>query len=283
MAWTREQLFADISKEQIEFIVNIAFVRNLLLGLLALSLSYPIVHNILNRYSTGYQELNHAVQNTLLQHAVEALFFTLIYPGFTYLLLSFSFEEPFDENGVITAGAVDRYGVLFVLCVLIGAMYMVEIVLRYRKMNPLVLFHHMCTISMFIICTIFPTAAVYKVSILLVYFASYEILTFYGLVMKVLFPLHSATPRMMVAGMILFGITRPVQLAWILVVLIGSWKEHVKWQAIFLIIASLTIGAIQCAALRIHYGMWKRCVLRQRKYNNEHESNTSCAEIGSEV
>ena len=72
--------------------------------------------------------------------------------------------------------------------------------------------------------------------------------------MKALFPFHRASHDL------IWRYTRPVQLAWILLVLIGSREDHVKWQAIFQIIASLTIGAAQCYVLRIHYGMWRGCV-----------------------
>ncbi len=268
MTWTTEQLFADISSDDVDFF-NVAFARNATLCLLVLSLTYPTVHYILARFSTEYQHLKPAVQNTVLQHTVEALFFTISLPSTTYLFLSASFEEPYnyDENGgtlTFRLEAIGKFRALLTFMMMLTIMYCSELMLRYRKLNPLVLFHHMCTIMLALGCMIFPTAAFLKVNAALIYFANYEVLTFYGLVMKALLPFHRATPRMMMAGMLLFGVTRPVQLAWILIMLVGSWEDHVKWQVIFQLGSTLVIGLVQCMALKIHYKVWKRCLARQK-------------------
>jgi hypothetical protein len=75
--------------------------------------------------------------------------------------------------------------------------------------------------------------------------------------------MHKATPQVIFSGIVLFGSTRIIQLVWFLVIFIGSWKDHVLWQAIVQCIMMTIISIVQGMALKIHYSVWSRCAARQ--------------------
>ena len=145
------------------------------------------------------------------------------------------------------------------------SMYMIEIASRYNNTNPLVLVHHIVATIDALFVVFFPTIVMFKTSAVLVYFICFESLTFIGLVMHRLCPQSKATPRVMVAGMVCFGATRPVQLVWVFAAIFGSWNDDniVKWQGILQVCVTLIVTMIQIFSLKIHYFVWKRCLAKQ--------------------
>ena len=107
---------------------------------------------------------------------------------------------------------------------------------------------------------LFPTSVMLKTASVLVYFICFEALTFVGFFMYRIFPNSKYTPKVVLAGMICFGITRPLQVLWVGAAAFGSWSDGntVKWQAIFQIVVTTILTALQVFTLKIHYGVWKR-------------------------
>ena len=128
------------------------------------------------------------------------------------------------------------------LMISIMFIYMIELASRYLDPRPLIIFHHLVTIGDGLLIFLFPTSVMMKTGVILVYFICFEFLTFAGLVMYRLFPLSRATPKVIIAGMVCFGITRPVQLLWIIGVVFWSWNDEntVKWQALLQTIVTIS-------------------------------------------
>jgi hypothetical protein len=99
---------------------------------------------------------------------------------------------------------------------------------------------------------------------ILSYFICFEAPTFMGLFMYRIFPNSKVTPNVILFGMLCFGISRPLQVAWIGAAIFGSWNNEnvVKWQGVMMGIVALILTGIQLLTLKIHYGLWKRCVAR---------------------
>jgi hypothetical protein len=93
----------------------------------------------------------------------------------------------------------------------------------------------------------------------LVYFITYEAVTFVGLIMYRLCPANRATRPIIVAGMLIFGLSRPVQIVWILTSLAVSWEHLVVWHAECQIILAFVFTALQLYSLNIHYSLYKKC------------------------
>ncbi len=258
MTWNAKQIFATIPPDTFDILVNVEILQKIFLSFLCLCLSYPCLHLVLNRYVGPYKELPLDRKNVVIQHVVEATFFTLTLPLITYFFLCFNFKE-FDSIDAAIAIMRD----LTVLIYAFVCMYMIEIAMRFHTLNPLVLFHHLVTIGFSLILMVFPTTAFLKAGAILVYFSWFEILTFYGLIMNRFCPMHKATPLVIFSGMVLFGSTRIIQLTWFLVIFIGSWEKHALWQAIFQCIMIIIISLVQAMALKIHYSVWRRCVAKQ--------------------
>lgn len=270
MTWNVKQIFAAIPPNALDMAVNVELLRKFILSSLSLYVSYPVVHLILNRCVGPYEALPLDRKNIVIQHVVEAAFFTLTLPLSTYFFLCFNFKE-FDS---IDAAIAATRNLAIILLTFIF-MYMIEIALRFHRLNPLVLFHHMVTIVYGMSPLVFPTTAFLKTCAILTYFSWFEVLTFYGLIMNRFCPMHKATPRVMFSGIVLFGSTRIIQVVWFLVTFIGSWEEHVLWQAIFQCIMMIIISFVQVMALKIHYSVWRRCVARQLDCTPDVQSNKS--------
>jgi hypothetical protein len=270
MTWNVKQIFAAMPPNTVDSMVNVELLHKLLLAFLCLCVSYPCLHLILDRCVGPYKVLPLDRKNIVIQHVVEAAFFTLTLPLITYFFLCFNFKQ-FDSIDAALAMMRD----LSVLMYAFIFMYMIEIAMRFHTLNPLVLFHHLVTIGYTLTLLVFPTTAFLKAGVILVYFAWFEVLTFYGLIMNRFCPMHKATPRVIFSGIVLFGSTRIIQLAWFFVTFIGSWEEHVLWQAIFQCIMMIIISFVQLMALNIHYSVWRRCLARQLDFNPDPKGDKS--------
>ena len=67
--------------------------------------------------------------------------------------------------------------------------------------------------------------------------------------------------------MISFGITRPFQLLWVGAVVFGQWNDEytIKWQALMQLAVTCILTYLQIMTLKIHYGIWKRCIANKKK------------------
>ena len=192
-------------------------------------------------------------QLVVVHHSIEAIFLSLTFVPLTYLILSLNFEEQSLEalSNKVTALGVLMFGIII--------MYMIELASRFQNQRPLVVAHHLCAY----LNSIFPAFALstanLKASSLLVYFITYEAVTFVGLIMYRLCPTNRATRPTIMAGMVIFGLSRPVQIVWILTSLVVSWEHLIVWHAVSQIILSVVFTVLQLYSLNIHYSLYKKC------------------------
>ena len=139
-------------------------------------------------------------------------------------------------------------------------MYIMEIASRFANPRPLVVAHHLCTFLDGILTAFFVTTANVKAATLLVYLITFESLTFASLVVYRLCPTHRWTKPRILAGMVVFGSTRPIQFIWIIAGLVASWAHLVPWQAVLQITLTVVFTSLQLYALTIHYTLYKKCV-----------------------
>jgi len=173
--------------------------------------------------------------------------------SFSYIIFSLNFEKQSLNAFLHKATTVGT--LMFVIII----MYMVELAARFQSPRPLVVVHHLCALADALLAAVAPTTANMRAASLLVYFICFEALTFLGLVMYRLWPQHKATRPIILAGMLLFGLSRPVQVIWIFASLIVVWDDIEKWQAILQMVLTMLFTALQLYSLTIHYGMYKRC------------------------
>jgi hypothetical protein len=279
--WSIDQLlYVAIPPEVLLQMFDVTMVRNVFLSMLIVTLSYPLVHKALTFYfKTSYKEITSAPkQLVVLQHSVEALFLAIMLPVFSYKIVPLNFQV--QDNLEDFIADLRTVGTLMILIMFI---YMIELASRYLDPRPLIIFHHLVSIGDALLILFFPTSVMMKTGVILVYFICFEFLTFAGLVMYRLFPLNRATPKVIIAGMVVFGITRPAQLLWVFGAVFWSWNDEntVKWQAVVQIIATFTVTSVQIYSLKIHYSVWKRCIKKQKGKGQQTEHNTPQVHICS--
>jgi hypothetical protein len=253
MTWSMASISDHLPAEVWESFINQYVAASTLLGTLFLALGYPLIHNILLSKSQVYREnLDRDHQVVVLQHAVEAVFLTLIYIQFTYVMLSVNFEEQEYNSFKNKMTAV----ITFMSVIMI--MYLMEIASRFANPRPLVVAHHLCAYLNGVVTLFFFTTANVKAAPL-AYFITFEAITFVGLVMYRLCPSHRWTKPTILAGMVVFGSTRLIQFIWIMAGLVASWEHLVLWQAVFQITLTFVFTSLQLYSLTIHYTMYKKC------------------------
>lgn len=223
-----DQIYVDVAAigtESLLGFVDYKFLRDSLWILIAIALSYPILHKMLVKYFPIYRNLPQEKQTTVLQHCFEALFFTVTLPFFTFHFLSYNFGV-FESMEDISKSIIHTKLLSLMMLALI-IIYLIEISMRFQDLNLLVLFHHLVSIGAGMSVLYFPTAAFLKAAIIFVYFTWFEVILFYGLAMNRLYPNHKVTPRLLMIGIYLFGFTRVVQVVWFIATFVGSWQDHI--------------------------------------------------------
>jgi len=112
---------------------------------------------------------------------------------------------------------------VLVLCFCFITMYICELASRFANPRPQLVVHHLLTIFDGFLGFYFPTAVMLKTCSTLVYFICFEALTFAGLFMYRMAPLNKHTPNVILNGMVIFAITRPIQVIWVAAAAFGSW------------------------------------------------------------
>jgi hypothetical protein len=252
-AWSIGNVHRDASLvPSLEEYVNKNALGGLLCGSLLLSLCYSLFHRLYSRWSTVYQhELQPHQRVVVVQHSIQALFLSMAFLPTTYLLASFNFEEQTltDLGPKVTMSAV-FLGLVVVL-------YCLEIASRIDP-RPLLLLHHGATAAMGVNCVANFTEANITTASLLVYFITFEALVFVGLVLYRLWPAHPLTPRVLWAGMVVFGVTRPLQVLAVLGSLLVNRDHVIAGQAVFDSLVTLAFTILQVYTLRIHHGLYLR-------------------------
>ena len=195
---------------------------------LTLALIYPLMNRILSKHFQKYREIEPAVKKVVvLHHAVEAVVLSLAFPIFTYYIIRVNFRVHED-----LAELKSELVILSSLCIIVlVSMYSMELFSRFESPRPVVVFHHVLAYLDGFLIVVFPTTVMLKTGIILVYFISFEALTFVGLFMYRVFPNSKITPHVILAGMVSFGASRPIQVLWICGAIFGSWNDEnmIKW------------------------------------------------------
>lgn len=229
---------------------------------LTLALVYPLMNRILLKHFQQYREIEQAAKKVVvLHHAVEAVILSLIFPIFTYYMIRVNFRVHED-----LAELKSELVTLTSLCMVILFMYSMELASRFESPRPVLVFHHVLAYLDCVLVAVFPSTAMIKTGVILVYFVSFEALTFVGLFMFRVFPNSKFTPHTILVGMVSFGASRPIQLLWICGAIFGAWNDEnmIKWQAVMQLIVTCILTVVQLWTLTIHYGLWLRIRVKER-------------------
>jgi len=269
MSWSISTLDSNLSQATWESFVNHYVAAWMMVGTLVICLSYALIHNIYQRYNETYRKiLDEAQQLVVVQHTIEAMVLTLLFAPASYLVLSINFEEQSLEefgNKVTALGSV-----MFVIVI----MYLVELASRFQNLRTLVVVHHLCAFFDSIFPAFFLTTANLKASSLLVYFITFEAITFIGLIMYRLCPTNPWTRPTIMTGMIIFGASRPLQLLWIMASLAAAWDDLVTWHAVAQILLSIFFTGVQLFSLKIHYTLYRKCGNVEEEEENDDGAET---------
>ena len=252
----------------------------LLSGLL-LSVCYPIMHKMLLKIFKTYRTINPACkQIVVLHHAMEALVLSSFTPIFTSAILR-AFFQVHDIDQVVSDVRMCAH-----LSVIIMFMYFMEIMARYESPRLIVLFHHILACGDGIMVMWFATSVMVKTGAVLVYFICFETLTFTGLFMYRVCAENKYTSKVIFLGIIVFGITRPLQVLIIGGIAYGSWNDESQENLliIFQCVVTLVLSILQLFTLKIHYAVWKKVTLMSEKIPKKIDavSNTKGKEFDEE-
>ena len=77
--------------------------------------------------------------------------------------------------------------------------------------------------------------------------------------------LNRWTPTIIQLGMWVFGLSRPLQLAWIIAIVVEHWSHSEAWQCIVQICFGVFFSCLQLYTLVIHRALLRKCLLAQRE------------------
>jgi len=261
---------------------DINFLRYSYIVFLIVSLAYPTIHQLLKRFPNYKQLGSTTKQLVVLHHAIEAIILTTATPFFTYCMIKTSFIQE-GEDGITSMANMKAYFTsAMVLCMCFMTMYFCELALRFESPRPVLIVHHLlATLDGFLVF-LFPTTVMIKTCGVLCYFICFEALIFAGLFMYRIAPLNKHTPNIILSGVVIFAVTRPVQILWVAGAAFGPWNDplHVKWQAILQVIITCLLSILQFWSVSINFGVWKRCL---RNIKSHKESNTKNASDSSHM
>jgi len=94
-----------------------------------------------------------------------------------------------------------------------------------------------------------------------------------------IFPLNKFTPHVIMGGIVIFAVTRPIQVIWVGAASFGTWGDpnHVKWQAVMQFLLACLLTILQGWSLTINMGIWKRCKERIKTNKTAQYRQTSPA------
>lgn len=286
IAWSLQPLLrATVPTEAMVLIFeDIDFFRNAFLIFIIMSVTYPVLNQLL-KFFTNYNQINSATKKVaVLHHAVEAIVLTIVTPIFTYFMIKLNFVQDIEEEDamILMENMKSDFTTTFLLCICFMMMYLYELAARFESPRPAFVIHHLLAVGNGYLAILFPTTVMVKTCCVLVYFICFEALTFTGLFMYRIAPLNKYTPKVIGSGLIVFGFTRPVQVIWVGAAAFGSWGDpnHVKWQAILQFTLACVLTILQVWTMTINYSVLKRCKSRikcneEKKNNNESNNNNN--------
>jgi hypothetical protein len=99
------------------------------------------------------------------------------------------------------------------------------------------------------------------------------------------FPKSKLTQHVILAGMVSFGASRPIQVLWICGAIFGSWNDEnmIKWQAVMQLLVTCILTVLQLWTLKIHYGLWLRSRGEERSFGSQKEDESDPSYHASSV
>ena len=152
------------------------FLRDVFVSIPILCIACPLMYRILLKGFQTNRKLQPASKKVVvLHHALDCVILSLSFPVFTYHMIRMNFQVLEDVAEVRSSLVVlVSFGVIF------PNMYMFELAARFEDPRPLLTFYHLLTYLNGLGCFFFPTTAMLKTCIILVYFICFEALTFAG-------------------------------------------------------------------------------------------------------
>lgn len=271
IVWSLNPLLYETLPQEVikSFVGDLIVIQHTVLFFIVLSIMYPITNCLLKKHFKNYNGIESAARRVVvIHHALETIVLTLATPFFTYFMIKLNFDlhdlhdVHAQEGNVVTIVESIGSDIRSTMILNVGfmMMYLYEIVSRYESPRPILVLHHLLAVLDGYLTLLFPTSVMVKTCTILVYFICLEAVTFAGLFMYRMFPLSKYTPRVIFTGMVLFGVTRPVQVLCVGAAAFGSWGDpnHVKWQAIMQFSLTCVFTFIQAWSLIINFSLWKR-------------------------
>jgi hypothetical protein len=279
---TRKWALKNISKSLPDevwkaLLSNDTILVNIMVGVLLIPVAYIGIHYLFTKFMNSYRELNSDAQTVVIHHTIEAIILSLFFFPTTYLTLSMLFEEQSLHNFEA------KFVSLATLMPIILINYVVELASRFQNPRKMLVAHHIIAYSDGLFVLAFATTANVKAALLLTYFITFESISFIGLVLYRLHPISKLTSRMILIGLVVMGISRPIQVLLIFGFLISAWDELVTWHAIVQMIVTITVTAIQIWSLTIHYSLLQRSIKKRQHILGKEEdgknNESSCQQL----
>lgn len=283
ISWSINPLLrTTLPTEALVQIADINFFRNVFLTFIIISVTYPLVHQLLKHFNNYNQLVSTSKQVVVLHHAVETIVLTIATPIYTYYMIKTTFIQEEEDGMAAMLLMKSDFASVLVLCFCFITMYICELASRFANPRPLLVVHHLLTIFDGFLGFYFPTAVMLKTCSTLVYFICFEALTFAGLFMYRMAPLNKHTPKVILSGMVVFAITRPIQVIWVAAAAFGSWGDphHKKWQAILQMSFTCLFTILQLWSININYCVWKRCVYNIERHEENRDANMDPCDSG---
>lgn len=262
--WSLEPLLhGHLPSEIFKTLVDFDFFKFVGCMMLVLALLYPLMHRILVKTSKRYAALEDPSKQIIVtHHALEAIVLCTNFPIFTYFFVGVFFRETNDLEEILSYfRGLMRCAIVLIL------VYAFELATRFQQPRPMIVFHHVLSIMDMLLICFFPTSIVFKSAIILVYNICFEAIIFVGFFLYRIIPERRIASDAMMAGIVIFGITRPLQVLMVGAAVFGSWGddgEIFKWQAIFQFVVAMILTVLQIYTIKIQFGVWQRCVAKRK-------------------
>lgn len=237
-----------LSVSHIEKAVNLRLIGYVLGAALLMCGLYKLIIKSFTRYSVTYGRLEHGKQKTLVQHVFNAVVLLLCLPPLTYINVSLQFQANKSEEETLMA---IRWNIILMIVVMLTFIF--DFIYRDFRMRWFLAMHHILALSNGMFTAFFMSHSNFKASSLLVYFATYEGLSYFALVMYRIYNDKAFAGSSLIAGVAIVGITRIIQVTWIIGSLATVWNNLILWHAIVQCIFTASFTIIQLYSLKIHY------------------------------
>jgi hypothetical protein len=85
------------------------------------------------------------------------------------------------------------------------------------------------------------------------------------------------------SGMVVFGLSRPVQFIWIVASLVSTWEHVVLWQAVVQLGFTMVFTSLQLYSLTIHYSLYLKLSEEKLNVPEDNAMTNSSESVGSSL